>query len=94
MRSVHECCTEYADIHSSLGKFGNDCRYAHEVDSTQGSKSDQQKQRFEETPEQSDARFKYNTWKRLVRKQPQINDIGPMIRLWDGALDICKYTPT
>lgn len=46
--------------------------------------------RADETPEEMNARAGYNTWRSLIRRLPQMDDLYTMQALWDGALGICK----
>ena len=44
--------------------------------------------RPEPTPEQEEAQGNYNSWKRLIKKQPTANDTRTIELIWNGALTI------
>ncbi|RYP08153.1 hypothetical protein DL764_002060 [Monosporascus ibericus] len=71
-------------------KFGSACRFSHNLGSSehQDRGSAQRDSRADETPEEQRARASYNSWRSLIRRLPQANDLYAMQGLWDGALDI------
>lgn len=44
--------------------------------------------RPEPTPEQEEAQANYNSWKRLIKRQPMANDTRTIELIWNGALKI------
>lgn len=44
--------------------------------------------RPEATPEQEEAQSNYNSWKRLIKRQPTANDTRTIELIWNGALSI------
>ncbi|KAM0712369.1 hypothetical protein Q7P37_011464 [Cladosporium fusiforme] len=67
---------------------GDTCKYSHDVGSTHSDNHENKNRKFEETPDQLAAKARYKSWKRLLRKPPQANDVSAMVRLWDEALEI------
>jgi hypothetical protein len=76
---------------SQSGKFGSACRFSHDQSSSehQDRGSAQRDRKADETPGEQRARSSYNSWRSLIRRLPQANDLYAMQSLWDGALDIC-----
>ena len=62
-------------------RSGANCCYSHNLPNNAGD-------RPEETPEQQQSKADYNSWKRLIKSQPQSNDNRTIERLWNGALTI------
>jgi hypothetical protein len=71
--------------------YGADCRFSHEISSSSNGEGPSQQSREkskEQTAEQQRTRAEYNSWKRLIKKTPQANDIETVRQLWNGALTI------
>ena len=70
--------------------FGNDCNYSHNLSSPAPNNAcgTRPSERPEETPEQQLAKAAYNSWKRLIKVPPRLNDIDTIRSIWSGALEI------
>lgn len=66
--------------------YGTKCSYSHDLSSD--GPGEGLRQRREETPEQQQAKAEYNTWRRIIKREPRANDIMTVRSLWTGALDI------
>ena len=65
-------------------RHGANCPNLHD----QSAGSNNPEERPEPTFEQRQAKADYNSWKRLIKSEPQENDLQTIERLWDGALTI------
>ncbi|KAH8689897.1 NFX1-type zinc finger-containing protein 1 [Talaromyces proteolyticus] len=73
-----------------LGKYGSACTFSHDRVSSksQDCRPAQRDRRADESLEEQRARVSYNSWRRLIRRLPQTDDLYAMQNLWDGALEI------
>jgi hypothetical protein len=71
-------------------KYADLCTYSHDppLGLNSGPLLAQPRERLEETPEQRQAKADYNSWKRLIKKEPTANDTRTIELLWNGALGI------
>lgn len=69
---------------------GNRCTYSHDLSSglSSGPSMEPRRVRPEPTPEQEEAQGNYNSWKRLIKRQPTANDTRTIEQIWNGALTI------
>ena len=67
--------------------YGEKCHFSHDLSSQAGS-SDRSRETPEQSPAQAAAHADYNTWKRIIKFSPKVNDIRTIESLWKGALDI------
>lgn len=69
---------------------GNRCPYSHDLSSdlNTGPSMESRRVKPESTPEQEEARGNYNSWKRLIKRQPTANDTRTIELIWNGALTI------
>ncbi|KAF2120795.1 hypothetical protein BDV96DRAFT_275996 [Lophiotrema nucula] len=73
-------------------RFGSRCRFSHDLNakgpSNRSRHIPQSSQRPTETPEQEQARWDYNAWRRLIKFPPRANDDDHANHLWNDALAI------
>lgn len=69
---------------------GNRCSYSHDLSSGSNTEPSMEPRRVrpETTPEQEEAQSNYNSWKRLIKRQPTANDTRTIELIWNGALTI------
>ncbi|KAL8706504.1 MAG: hypothetical protein Q9201_000436 [Fulgogasparrea decipioides] len=71
-------------------RFGTGCKYSHDVHPSPGGAAERSKHREspQDTSEQQEAKENYNSWKRLIKVSPKLNDIKTIELLWTDALAI------
>ncbi|KAI9656429.1 MAG: hypothetical protein M1829_000420 [Trizodia sp. TS-e1964] len=72
------------------GQFGASCRYSHDVGSRKGEDRGPapRRQRADETPDEQLARASYSSWRSLIRRTAQPDNLLTMHAIWEGALEI------
>jgi hypothetical protein len=75
---------------TGLCRFGSTCKFSHDLlPGGVGERlSKERPSRAEETPAQQLAKADYNSWKRIIKYPPRLNDERMVEQLWDGALEI------
>jgi len=69
--------------------YGEKCKFSHDSLGSQNEGSSRQpRERSEETPEQQQAKAEYNSWKRLIKREPKTNDTDTIRSVWTQALSI------
>jgi hypothetical protein len=75
---------------TGLCRFGSTCKFSHDLllGGVGERLSKERPSRAEETPAQQLAKADYNSWKRIIKYPPRLNDERMVEQLWDGALEI------
>lgn len=87
-RTDQEICRYFQQ--TGFCRFGSACNFSHDILPEGGGErlSKERPSRAEETPTQQRAKADYNSWKRIIKYPPRLNDERTVEQLWSGALAI------
>jgi Zinc finger C-x8-C-x5-C-x3-H type (and similar) len=84
----HGICRHFQQTGSC--RFGLACKFSHDLSPEGGGErpSKERSPRPDQTLEQQRAKADYNSWKRIIKTPPRLNDVRTVEQLWNGALAI------